>query len=571
MFKKLGSDPVDVTRRDFLTLIAIAGGLRAASPRALAHALEPDRLLEFQALGNVTLLHMTDPHATLLPVYYREPDTRIGVGDEAGKSPFLTAEAFLKRYAIARGSAEAYALSHLDFTALAGRYGRMGGYAHLATLIKRARDERPGKTLLLDGGDTLHGSATALWTRGEDMLRAMNELGVDVFTPHWEFTYGIDRVRELFGDRERRGRFTGDFVCHNVKELNWDDPVFRPYTIRHVGGAKVGVIGQAFPYVPISHPRRFVPGLTFGIQEDQAQKLVNELHDREKVDLIVLLSHNGLSTDVKMAGRVGGLDVILGGHTHDGLPEPILVGRTLVVNSGAHGKFLSRLDLDVEKGHVKGYRYKLIPVLSQHIPADSSMAGLIRQIRAPYEATLAERLAVSESLLYRRGNFTGSFDEIILDALLKRFDAEVAFSPGFRWGVTIVPGQDITVEDLYSHTGLTYPNCLVRELTGAEIHRLMEDVADNLFHPDPYYRQGGDMVRVGGLAYTIDPRETIGRRISNVTVGGKPMALGRRYKTAGWASIAFEAPGPPAFDVVAEHLKSVKRVKLDPRVRVRVL
>jgi len=561
---------MDVTRRDFLTLIAIAGGLGASSPAALARALEPERLLDFEPFGNVTLLHMTDSHGTLLPVYYREPDTRIGVGDEAGKPPFLSAEALLKAYGISRGSPEAYALTHLDFAALAARYGRMGGYAHLATLVKRVRDERPGRTLVLDGGDTLQGSATALWTRGEDMVRAMNQLGVEVFTPHWEFTHGIDRVKELFGDRGTRGRFAGDFVCHNAREINWDDPVFNPYTVKAVGGVRVGIIGQAFPYVPVSHPQRFVPGLTFGIQEDHAQKLVNELRDTKKVDLVILLSHNGLSTDLKMAARVRGIDVVLGGHTHDGLPDPIVVGRTVVINSGAHGKFLSRLDLDVRGGQVSGHRYKLIPALSKYIPEDPEMARLIRAIRAPYASRLVERLAVSETLLYRRGNFNGSFDEIILDALLERFDAEVAFSPGFRWGVTIVPGQEITLEDVYSHTGLTYPNCLVRQLTGAEIHRIMEDVADNLFHPDPYYRQGGDMVRVGGLRYAIEPGKTMGRRISEIEVGARPLAPDRRYKVASWASPGPAVAGPPAFDVVAEHLRRLKRVKLDPRPRVKV-
>jgi len=561
---------MDVTRRDFLTLLAVAGALGAASSRGLAAALEPDRLLEFRALGNVTLLHMTDPHATLLPVYYREPDTLIGVGAETGKPPYLTGEAFLKAHGISRGTPEAYALTHLDFAALAVRYGRMGGYAHLASLVKRVRAERPGRTLLLDGGDTLQGSATALWTRGEDMVRAMNQLGVDVFTPHWEFTHGIERVKELFGDRETRGLFTGDFVCHNCKELNWDEPVFHPYAVKELGGVRVGVIGQAFPYVPVSHPRRFVPDLTFGIQEDQAQKLIRELREVRKVDLVVMLSHNGIATDLKMASRVPGIDVILGGHTHDALPRPIAVGKTLVINSGAHGKFLSRLDLDVRGGEVKAH-YKLIPVLSNHVPEDPEMAALIRRIRAPYEARLRERLAVSESLLYRRGTFNGSFDEILLDALLKRLDTEVAFSPGFRWGVTIVPGQEITLEDVYSHTGLTYPNTLVRELSGAEIHQIMEDVADNLFHPDPYYRQGGDMLRVGGITYTIDPRQPLGRRITEITVGGQPIAPARRYKTASWASAGAEAPGPPAFEVVATHLRELKRVKLDPRARVKVV
>jgi sulfur-oxidizing protein SoxB len=401
------------------------------------------------------------------------------------------------------------------------------------------------------------------------MLRATNQLGVDVFTAHWEFVYGIDRVKELFGDREGKGRFAGDFVAQNVLEAGWDEPVFRPYTIREVGGVKVGVIGQAFPYTPISHPRRFVPDLTFGIKDDRIQALVRVLREDRKVDLVVLLSHNGVGVDLKLARRVSGLDVILGGHTHDGLPAPIVVGTTLVVNSGAHGKFLSRLDLDVRDGRVAGHRYRLIPVLSKDIPEDPGMARLIREVRAPHEAALREPLAVSDSLLYRRGNFNGTFDELILDALLKRGDAEVAFSPGFRWGVTIVPGQTITLEDVYSHTALTYGHTWVRAMTGAEIHHVMEDVADNLFHPDPYYRQGGDMVRMGGLTYTIEPARPMGQRIRDVRVAGKPLDPARRYKATGWASLG-EASGPAAWDVVADHLRAVKRIRIDPRPRVRV-
>jgi sulfur-oxidizing protein SoxB len=377
-------------------------------------------------------------------------------------------------------------------------------------------------------------------------------------------------VRELFGDRDGKGRFVGDFVAQNVLEAGWDEPVFRPYTIREVGGVKVGVIGQAFPYTPISHPRRFVPDLTFGIRDDRIQAIVRELREGRKVDLVVLLSHNGVAVDLKLARRVSGLDVILGGHTHDGLPAPIVVGTTLVVNSGAHGKFLSRLDLDVRGGRVAGHRYRLIPVLSKDLPEDPGMARLIREVRAPHEAALREPLAVSDSLLYRRGNFNGTFDELILDALLERADAEVAFSPGFRWGVTIVPGQTITLEDVYSHTALTYGNTWVREMTGAEILHVMEDVADNLFHPDPYYRQGGDMVRMGGLTYAIAPARPMGRRIRDVRVGGKPLDPARRYKATGWATLG-EASGPAAWDVVADHLRAVKRVRLDPRPRVRVL
>src|SRR6266850_3795734 len=559
---------MDVSRRDLLKLLAVAAGAGLA-PESLEAADGPARLLAFEPLGNVTLLHITDAHATLRPVFYREPDSVIGVGAERGRPPFLTGQELLRAYHLSPGTVEAYAYTYLDFPTLAARYGRMGGYAHLATLVRRVRDERAGRTLLLDGGDTIQGSATALWSRGEDMVRVSNQLGVEVFTPHWEFVYGLDRVKELFGDREQKGVFAGDFVAHNVAELNWAERPFHPYTIRDVGGARVGVIGQAFPYTPVSHPRRFVPNLTFGIREDGVQALVNELRDSKKVDLVVLLSHNGVAVDVKLAARVHGLDVVLGGHTHDALPQPILVGKTLVVNSGSHGKFLSRLDLDVQRKRVAGYRYRLLPVLAQALPEDQGMARLIEEIRRPHEATLGERLAVSETLLYRRGNFNGTFDEVILDALLRRADAQIGFSPGFRWGITILPGQEITLEDVYTHTAVTYPNTWVREMTGSEIHQTMEDVADNLFHPDPYYRQGGDMVRLGGLTYAIDPSRRFGRRIFDIRVAGRPLEPDRQYKATGWASLG-EADGPPAWDVVAEHLRSVRRVRLTPRNRVRV-
>lgn len=563
---------MEVSKRDFLKFVAIAGAAGLTEPDKLWAALAPERLLGFESLGNVTLLHMTDSHATLLPVHYREPDTLLGVGPEKGHPPYLTGQAFLRHYAFQRGSAEAYALTHVDFAELARRYGRMGGYAHIATLVKRIRAERPGRTLMLDGGDTLQGSATALWTDGEDMLQAINQLGVEVMAPHWEFTLGIERVKQLFGDKDKRGMFTGDFVAQNVMDISWGppgEPVFHPYVVREVGGVRLGILGQAFPYTPVSHPHRFVPDLSFGIRDEQMQRYVDELRGSKKVDAVVLLSHNGVAVDLKLASQVRGIDVILGGHTHDGIPRPIKVGQTLVINSGAHGKFLSRLDLDVRNGRVMDHRYKLIPVLSQHIPADPDMEALIGRVRAPFEAKLGEQLAVSESLLFRRGNFNGSFDEIVLDALLKHYSAEVAFSPGFRWGVTVLPGDRISLEQVFTHTALSYPNTWSREMTGSEIKTIMEDVADNLFNPDPYYRQGGDMVRVGGVTYTIDPAAKMGSRITQVRVGGKTLQADKRYKAAGWASMA-DVDGPPVFDVVAAHLRREKRVKVDTRPRVQV-
>lgn len=561
---------MEVTRRDLLTLIAIAAGSAAVTRRSLAQEMSPEHLTDFQPLGNVTLLHMTDSHATLLPVYYREPDSLYGVGDEARHSPYVTGEAFLKAYNYERGTPEAYAYTPLDMVALAKRYGTFGGYGHIAGLIERVRAERPGRTLLLDGGDTLQGSATSHWTHGRDMLEVINALGVDVITAHWEFTHGIDRVKEYFGDIKSRGAFKGDFVAQNVFDTVWYDPVFRPYTVREVNGVKIGVIGQAMPYVPVSHPLRFVPDLTFGIREEELQEHVRTLREQEGVDLVVLLSHNGFSVDYKLAGRVEGIDVILGGHTHDAIPVAMPVGRTLVVQSGAHGKFLARLDLDVQKGGVRDWRFKLMPILSEHVPAQAEMTALIERLRAPYKDKLGEVLAVSDSLLYRRGNFNGTFDEIILDALMERHDAELAFSPGFRWGITILPDQPITLEDVFSHTGLSYPNTWVREMTGAEIKDVMEDVANNLFHPDPYGRQGGDMVRVGGVTYAIDPRKPMGSRIIDMEIRGRPMEPAKRYKATGWAAMQ-EVDGPPAYDVVADYLRKQKRITIEPRDRVRLV
>lgn len=561
---------MEVTRRDLLALAAGAAGASLLSGRSIAAESEPERLMNFDALGNVTLLHMTDSHATLPPVHYREPDTLLPVGDEKGKPPYVTGEALLKLYGLTRGSLEAHALSHLDFLDLAKRYGRFGGYAQVATLVKRIRAERPGKVIMCDGGDTLQGSATALWTQGRDMLEVINHLGVDVMCPHWEFVFGIDKVKEYFGDKEKRGLFKGDFVAHNVKDVTWGDPVFNPFSIREVNGVRIGFIGQAFPYTPVSHPRKFVPDLSFGIQEANVQAHIDTLRDERKVDLVVLLSHNGYAVDMKLAGRVRGLDVILGGHTHDAIPQAQQVGRTLVIQSGAHAKFLSRLDLDVGGGKVKAWRYKLIPVLSDHLKPDPEMAALIDKLRAPFESRLSEVLAVSETLLYRRGNFNGTFDEVILDALMKHHDAQVAFTPGFRWGITLLPGQPVTLEDMYTHLALTYPNTYVREMTGAEIKTIMEDVADNLFNPDPYYRQGGDMVRVGGLTYSIDPRKPAGERISDIAVGGKAWDAAKKYKVSGWASMN-EVDGPPAYDVVANHLRSIKKITLPPSSRVKVV
>jgi len=556
-------------RREFLEALAAASvaGLPLGARGEVARP-DDDRIYDVvdEPFGNASVLHFTDCHAQLLPVYFREPNVNLGVGPARGKPPHLVGDAFLRHYGIARGSAAAYAFTHLDFDRAAARFGALGGFAHLATLVKRVRATRPG-ALLLDGGDTWQGSATSLWSKGQDMVDAAKLLGVDVMTPHWEFTYGAERVQAVVG-----GDFKGrvDFVAQNVRTADFGDPVFAPYVLRIVNGVPVAIVGQAFPYTPIAHPRYFTPDWTFGIQEENLQKVVDEARGKGAV-AVILLSHNGMDVDLKLASRVTGIDFILGGHTHDAVPAPVIVsnrsGKTVVTNAGSNGKFLAVLDLRIVDGKVSDYRYRLLPVFAKQLAPDAAMARHIEAVRAPYAARLNEKLAVTEGLLYRRGNFNGTFDQLILDALMAQKNAPIAFSPGFRWGPTLLPGEAITYDALLSETAITYPYVTVTELTGSAIKAILEDVADNLFNPDPYYQQGGDMVRVGGLRYTIDPYAPMGRRIDDMELQGVRVEADRTYKVAGWAPVSEEARaagGDPIYDVVARHLRAQKTIA--PRV-----
>jgi len=546
-------------RREFLEALAIgaAAGLPLASRAALA--AEGDGFYDIPRYGNVSLLHFTDCHAQILPVRFREPDVNIGVAGAAGKPPHLVGEAFLKAFGIAPGSREAHAFTYLDFTRAAQAYGKMGGFAHLATLVKRLRDSRPG-ALLLDGGDTWQGSGVSLWTQGQDMIDAQLALGIDVMTAHWEFTYGEERVKQVV-DGDFKGRV--EFLAQNVSTADFNDPVFKASVLREINGVPVGIVGQAFPYTPIAHPRYFVPDWTFGIQEQSLQKQVDEVRTRG-ARIVVLLSHNGMDVDLKLASRLRGVDAILGGHTHDAVPRPVEVrnagGTTLVTNAGSNGKFLAVLDFDYADSRVRSWRYRLLPVFSNLLPADPAMEAVIEKGRAPYVARLSQKLAVTEGLLYRRGNFNGTVDQVILDALLAVKGAQIAFSPGFRWGTTLLPGDAITFGDVMDWSAITYPHATVTDISGQMIKTILEDVCDNLFNPDPYYQQGGDMVRVGGLEYTCTPGETMGRRISDMRLAGKPLDPAKTYKVAGWAPVAEGAKGEPVWDVIGAYLRDRKSI-----------
>ena len=551
---------MNISRREFLQMLAVASAAGIPLGTRASAASEADAIYELPKFGNVSLLHYTDCHAQLMPIYFREPSINLGVGPMKGHPPHLVGEKFLAYYGIKPGSRESYAFTYLNFVEAARRYGKVGGFAHLATLVKRIRAQRPG-SLLLDGGDTWQGSGTAYWTRAQDMVDAQKLLGVDVMTPHWEMTYGAERVTEII-EKDFKGHI--DFVAQNIVDNEWGDQVFPPYVIREINGVPTAVIGQAFPYTPIANPRYMVPDWSFGIRDDHMQQMVNEARDKG-AQVVIVLSHNGMDVDLKMASRVSGIDAIMGGHTHDAIPRPVKVknagGVTLVTNAGSNSKFLAVLDLDVRDGKVRDFRYHLLPVFSGLLPADPQMADYISRVRKPYEKRLSEKLAVTDEVLYRRGNFNGTFDQLICDALMEVQGASIAFSPGFRWGVSVLPGEAITFEHVMTQTAITYPTVTLNNMSGTRIKEILEDVADNLFNRDPYYQQGGDMVRVGGLKYAIDPNQKIGKRISDMELDGKPLDPDKEYPVAGWASVAQPIEGRPVWDVVTEYLRDRKTIQ----------
>ncbi len=556
-------------RREFMQL-ALATAAMTGLPnltRAAAHqSITQDDILSFEAKGQVTLMNLTDIHAQIVPVYFREPSINLGVGEVLGLPPHLTGKDFLAHYGIKAQSPESYMLTSADFEAMARSYGRAGGLDRIATLVRAIRAERgDDRCLLLDGGDTWHGSYTALKTRGQDMVDLMNLMKVDAMTGHWEFTLGDERVLELVD------AFDGDFLAQNVRDNEWDEEVFEHTSFYEKGGVKIAVVGQAFPYTPVANPRYMIPSWSFGIRESLVQERIDAARDAG-AELVVLLSHNGFDVDRKLASRLTGLDILMTGHTHDAIPQPEIIGNTLMIASGSSGKFLSRLDVKVEGGRMVDYSYKLMPILSDVIAPDPEMAAAVQEVRAPYESMLNTSLATTQSLLYRRGNFNGTFDDLLCQGMLEQRDAEIALSPGFRWGSSLLPGMEITNDDLFNQTSMTYPEVYRLEFTGQQLKDILEDVADNLFNPDPYFQQGGDMVRVGGMGYTIDVNKTIGNRITDMTLSdGSPLDPARSYVVSGWASVNEGTEGPAIWDLMRDYFADHPQVDIPVNDSVKVI
>ena len=560
-----------ISRRHFLqasiasSFIFNSLGINNSAKVMAQQKISEKNLLDFKSFGNVSIMHITDIHGQLKPLYFREPDINLGVGNVLGKPPHITGKEFLKYFNIPVKSADAYSLSSEGFSNLAKTYGKMGGLDRIATVVKSIRSERPN-ALLLDGGDTWQGSYTALKTNGMDMVKAFNLLGVNAMTSHWEFTLGIERVMELV-----ENHLNFPFLGANIFDTEWDERAFEPYTFTEQNGKKIAIIGQAFPYMPIANPSWMFPGLSFGIREKNIQEIVNEVKSKN-ADLVVLLSHNGFDVDRQLASRTEGIDIIFCGHTHDALPTPIIENKTLLVASGSNGKFLSRIDLNVDKG-IKDFKYRLIPIFSDVISSDKEMANLINEERKPFLSILKEEIGETDSVLYRRGNFNGTWDDLICNAIIDERGADIALSPGFRWGPSLIPGSKITIEDIYNATAMSYPKVYLTEMTGNTLKIILEDVADNLFNPDPYYQQGGDMVRVGGMGYKIDINKSQGNRISEMTMlkTGDRIEPEKKYKVGGWASVNENTEGPPVWELVEKYIRRKKIIQIEKNNSVKVI
>jgi len=577
---------MDISRRDFLQFAGALGLLSATGTNLFAGEAAKEKikklsfsdLVEFKAKGKVSLLHICDMHAHIKPLYWREPSTLISAKNLVGTPGFICGDAFQEYYGTKSGSIDQYFDTHNDFEILAKKFGKMGGISHMKPMIDHVRKERGEKNvLLLDSGDTWQGTAVALKTGGEAIVDAQNYLGVDVMVGHWEFTYGKERVFELIK------KFKGEFISQNVIDNDpfsddFEELIFPPYTIKEVGGYKIGIIGQSFPFTSTANPKKFTEGWSFGLRHESLQKYINELRKEKKVDCIVVLSHDGFSVDQELAKKVKGVDFILSGHTHDPSPKPIVINDTVILIAGSHGKYVGRLDIEIEKGKVKDYEFKLMPVASSLIPADKAGDELIAKWYKPYDKELNEVLGTTKNILYKRDTFYSTFDALIGTAIQEEMKSDIVFTPGYRWGTTVIPGDPITKDNVYEMTAITYPEVYTFELKGDKIAKLMEDIADNVFNENPLLQQGGDMSRLTGASYSIKIDAKSGKRISDFMIGGKPIDLKKTYLVSSWGGNLQNAGENldkkkirEVYEVVSDYIRKEKVIDITLKSNVKIL
>ncbi|HEX2981244.1 MAG TPA: bifunctional metallophosphatase/5'-nucleotidase [Anaerolineaceae bacterium] len=398
-----------------------------------------------------------------------------------------------------------------------------GGYARIAGLLAQIRGEKPGSVLFCDCGDTLHGTYPAVQTRGQAVIPSLNALAPAAMTAHWEFAYTPPVLEE------ESQQLNFPMLALNVYYQGRRERPFPGSTIVESGGLRVGLIGLASNIVDKTMPPAFSQGLYFSLGREELPGEIERLRVEEHADLIVLISHLGFPQDMQLMAHVPGVDVCLSAHTHHRLAQPVLQGKTLIIQSGSQGSFLGRLDLEVEDGSLSGFQHQLIEV-TPDLPADPHVAELVRQAVDPFRAELEPVVGQTAVDLYRGEALQSSMDHFILAALLETTGASLAFSNGWRYGAP-VPAGDVRMRDLYNMVPMNPPISTV-ELTGLELREMIEENLEHTFARDPFRQMGGYVKRALGIKVYFKIENPFGQRVQQIFVGDEEVRPGETYSTA---------------------------------------
>ncbi|NLD72906.1 MAG: bifunctional metallophosphatase/5'-nucleotidase [Chloroflexi bacterium] len=405
----------------------------------------------------------------------------------------------------------------------AGAIRTAGGHARIAALIAAERRRHPGAVLALDNGDTLHGTYPVVHSEGEALLPILNAMGLDGMTAHWEFAYGPARFKAL------AQRLNYPMLAINCYEEASGELAYPPYVVYEAAGLRVGVIGIAATIVDKTMPPSFSKGLRFTLGNEELPGHISHLRQEERADLIVVVSHLGFPQEVRLAEEVEGIDVLLSGHTHNRIYRPVLVNGAIIIQSGCHGSFLGRLDLQLEGGKVVDWRHALITV-TEDLPEDPVVRERVEAALATDRSDLAEQVGETRTPLHRYTVLEAPMDNLLLQALQSETGAEVAFSNGWRYGAPIPPGP-ITLNDLWNIIPVN-PPVSTCDLTGEEIWDMMEENLEHTFARNPYDQMGGYVKRCLGLNLYAKIENPAGQRIQQIFVGGRPLRREQVYHAA---------------------------------------